>query len=163
MSGMGGVGGHPLVGYHYPFDVDKGIRCAHTSFIRSSVSFIRTGTTPAVWRCLLTPTAEHHRSKLIFAVDPVGSCGTPQIDQLHRVREPVSRSKAGVQGKVADVVHRRSRHAESQNELKAFQILIATARADSWQVILEPFGGDRAEPQICAELCSNRAYSFEPS
>jgi hypothetical protein len=30
-------------------------------------------------------------------------------------------------------VHGRSRHAESQNELKAFQILMATARADPWQ------------------------------
>jgi hypothetical protein len=49
------------------------------------------------------------------------------------VREPVSRSKSGVQGKVADVMHGRSRHAESQNELKAFQILVATAHADSWQ------------------------------
>jgi hypothetical protein len=38
-----------------------------------------------------------------------------------------------VQGKVADVIHGRSRHAESQNELKAFQILVATAHADSWQ------------------------------
>jgi hypothetical protein len=38
-----------------------------------------------------------------------------------------------VQGKVADVAGGRSRHAESQNELKAFQILIATARSDSWQ------------------------------
>jgi len=45
----------------------------------------------------------------------------------------VSRSKSGVQGKVADVIHGRSRHAESQNELKAFQILVATAHADSWQ------------------------------
>jgi hypothetical protein len=45
----------------------------------------------------------------------------------------VSRSKVGVQGKVADVVSGRSRHAESQNELKAFQILLAMARADYWQ------------------------------
>jgi len=81
----------------------------------------------------LTPTAEHHCSKLIFAVDSAGSHGTPQLDQLQRVRETVNRSKAGIQGKVADVVHGRSRHAESQNELKAFQILMATARADSWQ------------------------------
>jgi hypothetical protein len=79
------------------------------------------------------PIAEHHCSKLIFAVDSAGSQGAPRLDQLQRVREPVSRSKAGIQGKVADVVHGRSRHAESQNELKAFQILMATARADSWQ------------------------------
>jgi hypothetical protein len=81
----------------------------------------------------LTPAAEHHCSKLILAVDPARSHGIPQLDQLRRVREPVSRSKAGIQGKIADVVHGRSRHAESQNELKAFQILVATARADSWQ------------------------------
>jgi hypothetical protein len=62
--------------------------------------------------------------------------GTPEpvrVDQLRRVREPVSRSKSGVQGKVADVFHGRSRHAESQNELHAFRILLATARADAWQ------------------------------
>ena len=52
---------------------------------------------------------------------------------LQRVREPVSRSKAGVQGKVADVFGGRSRHAESLNELQAFRILLATARADAWQ------------------------------
>lgn len=55
------------------------------------------------------------------------------LDGLQRVREPVSRSKAGVQGKVADVANGRSRHAESQNELKAFRVLMATARSDVWQ------------------------------
>jgi hypothetical protein len=55
------------------------------------------------------------------------------FDRLQRVREPVSRSKSGVQGKVADVVHGRSRHAESGNEIKAFQVLLATGRADNWQ------------------------------
>ena len=45
----------------------------------------------------------------------------------------MSRSKSGVQGKVADVIHGRSRHAESQNELRAFQVLMATAHADAWQ------------------------------
>jgi hypothetical protein len=65
---------------------------------------------------------------------PCQEPGRPiQIDQLRRVRKPVSRSKSGVQGKVADVIHGRSRHAESQNELKAFQILVATAHAESWQ------------------------------
>ncbi|MHB8656201.1 MAG: Tn7 transposase TnsA N-terminal domain-containing protein [Terriglobia bacterium] len=49
------------------------------------------------------------------------------------MRKPVTRSKSGVQAKVADVFHGRSRHAESQNELKAFQVLIATAHADGWQ------------------------------
>lgn len=55
------------------------------------------------------------------------------LDGLQRVREPVSRSKAGVQGKVADVANGRSRHAESQNELKAFRVVMATARSDAWQ------------------------------
>jgi hypothetical protein len=45
----------------------------------------------------------------------------------------VSRSKSNIQGKVADVFGGRSRHAESQNELKAFRILMATARSDAWQ------------------------------
>ena len=76
---------------------------------------------------------EQNCSKLIFAGDPVGTHAIPQLDQLRRIREPVSRSKAGIQGKVADVVFGRSRHAESQNELKAFQLLMAAARADCWQ------------------------------
>ncbi len=59
--------------------------------------------------------------------------GPISLDRLRRVREPVSRSKTGVQGKVADVVHGRSRHAESANELKAFRILLATARSAIWQ------------------------------
>jgi hypothetical protein len=72
------------------------------------------------------------RSNLIFI--PLQQPGDPiRVDQLRRVRKPVTRSKAGVQGKVADVIHGRSRHAESQNELRAFQILIATAHANSWQ------------------------------
>jgi hypothetical protein len=56
-----------------------------------------------------------------------------RFDQLRRVREPVSRSKAGVQGKVADVISGRSRHAESLNELQALRVVMATAHADSWQ------------------------------
>jgi hypothetical protein len=75
---------------------------------------------------------ECRRSNLTFiAYQGPGESIRP--DRLRRVREPVSRSKSGVQGKVADVVHGRSRHAESQNELRAFQILMATAHADSWQ------------------------------
>ena len=58
---------------------------------------------------------------------------TVQFDSLRRVREPVSRSKSTVQGKVADVVAGRSRHAESQNELRAFRVLMATGRSDGWQ------------------------------
>ena len=52
-------------------------------------------------------------SKLTF----VASCDSTarvEVDHLRRVREPVSRSKSGVQGKVADVANGRSRHAESQ-------------------------------------------------
>ena len=81
---------------------------------------------------MLSPLEEPRRSNLIFV--PYQEPGEPiRLDQLRRVRKPVSRSKSGVQGKVADVIHGRSRHAESQNELKAFQILVATAHADSWQ------------------------------
>jgi hypothetical protein len=72
------------------------------------------------------------RSKLTF----VASCDSADrldVDQLQRVREPVSRSKSGVQGKIADLSSGRSRHAESQNELKGFQILLATGHAAAWQ------------------------------
>ena len=72
------------------------------------------------------------RSKLTFVASR-DSTGCVEVDQLRRVREPVSRSKSSVQGKVADVASGRSRHAESQNELKAFQILLATGHADAWQ------------------------------
>lgn len=75
---------------------------------------------------------ECRRSNLTFIASQ-GPDESIRLDRLRRVREPVSRSKSGVQGKVADVVHGRSRHAESQNELRAFQILMATAHADSWQ------------------------------
>src|SRR5260370_2296308 len=81
---------------------------------------------------MLSPIESPRRSNLIFV--PYQEPGEPiRFDQLRRVRKPVSRSKSGAQGKVADVIHGRSRHAESQNELKAFQILVATAHADSWQ------------------------------
>jgi putative transposase len=77
-------------------------------------------------------TEEPYRSRLIFvpsqdSTEPMG------LNRLQRVREPVSRSKGGVQGKVADVICGRSRHAESLNELQAFRVLLATARADGWQ------------------------------
>jgi len=72
------------------------------------------------------------RSRLAFA--PTQDSTEPLcLDRLRRVREPVSRSKAGVQGKVADVISGRSRHAESRNELQAFRVLLATAHADGWQ------------------------------
>ncbi len=72
------------------------------------------------------------RSKLTFAHSPE-STEPICVNRLRRVREPVSRSKTGVQGKVADVFGGRSRHAESLNELQAFRVLLATARADAWQ------------------------------
>ena len=72
------------------------------------------------------------RGKLTFAASS-GLFAPTSLDALRRVREPVSRSKSGVQGKVADVFRGRSRHAESQNELRAFQVLMATARSDAWQ------------------------------
>ena len=50
-----------------------------------------------------------------------------------RTKQPVSRSKSGVQGKVADVLNGRSPHAESQNEIKTLRGLAATALADEWQ------------------------------
>lgn len=72
------------------------------------------------------------RSRLVFVTSHAFT-GSIDFGQLRRVRAPVSRSKAGVQGKIADVFHGRSRHAESQNELKGFRVLLATARADDWQ------------------------------
>ncbi len=72
------------------------------------------------------------RSQLIFVASN-RSTESIGFHDLKRAREPVSRSKRGVQGKVADTIHNRSRHAESQNELKAFQVLLATGRADHWQ------------------------------
>jgi len=73
------------------------------------------------------------RSSNLTFIAAQGPDESIRLDRLRRVREPVSRSKSGVRGKVADVVHGRSRHAESQNELRAFQVLMATAHADSWQ------------------------------
>src|SRR5579872_4349690 len=75
---------------------------------------------------------EPRSSKLTFAPSK-GSTEPVCFNRLQRVREPVTRSKAGVQGKVADVFGGRSRHAESLNELQAFRILLATAHADAWQ------------------------------
>ena len=71
-------------------------------------------------------------SKLLFSCSPE-SLEPFDYTKLSRVRQPVNRSKSGVQGKVADVVHGRSRHAESKNELNAFRILTATAHLDTWQ------------------------------
>ena len=90
------------------------------------------------------PQQEPRSSNLIF-VGHAAPAEPLRLDRLRRAREPVSRSKSGVQGKVADVIHGRSRHAESQNELRAFQVLMATARADAWQeqpCILEYHDGE---------------------
>ena len=73
-----------------------------------------------------------HRSTLTFIASRELTEST-DFNELRRVREPVSRAKSGVQGKVADVFSGRSRHAESQNELRAFRVLLATAHADAWQ------------------------------
>lgn len=72
------------------------------------------------------------RSQITFRSSP-GFAEVIDFRYLQRAREPVSRSKAGVQGKVADVYGGRSRHAESQNELRAFQVLLATGRTNDWQ------------------------------
>src|SRR5579872_7052673 len=79
-----------------------------------------------------SPLQERQRSNLTFIASQ-GPDESIRLDRLRRVRKPVSRSKSGVQGKVADVVSGRSRHAESQNELRAFQILLASGHADAWQ------------------------------
>jgi hypothetical protein len=68
----------------------------------------------------------HPRSKLRFAV----SSAMPESSKLVRVRKAVSRSRAGVQAKVAHIAAGKSLHAESLNELAAFRIIIACARAD---------------------------------
>jgi len=72
------------------------------------------------------------RSTLTFVASGESTEST-HFNALRRVREPVSRSKSGVQGKIADVFNRRSRHAESLNELQAFRILLATGHPDAWQ------------------------------
>lgn len=106
-------------------------------------------------KCMPSLLQECRRSNLTFIA--CQGTGEPiRLDLLRRVREPVSRSKSGVQGKVADVVHGRSRHAESQNELRAFQILMATAHAHSWQeqpFILE-YPPPRSETSIHARPSS---------
>jgi hypothetical protein len=81
--------------------------------------------------------AEEPRASLLSFAGSAASIDATEVDQLARVREPVSRSKSGVQGKVADVAGGRSRHAESQNELKAFRVLAAVGQPDAW--LEQPF------------------------
>ena len=76
--------------------------------------------------------AEPRGSQLTF-ITSRESAGPLDFSHLKRAREPVSRSKSGIQGKIADVFGGRSRHAESQNELRGFRILLATGRTDDWQ------------------------------
>jgi len=78
---------------------------------------------------------ECRRSQLTFLSSISCQEASVPVDfrKINRVREPVSRSKSGVMGKIADVFSGRSRHAESQNELNGFRILLATAHADHWQ------------------------------
>src|SRR5579883_548268 len=108
----------------------------HTSCSRSIYSYTRTGkadvSAASHEECMSSLLQECRRSNLTFIASE-GPDESIRLDRLWRVREPVSRSKSSVRGKVADVVHGRSRHAESQNELRAFQVLMATAHADSWQ------------------------------
>jgi hypothetical protein len=88
---------------------------------------------------------ERCRSQLIFMTSHELP-GPIDFRHLKRAREPVGRSKSGVQGKIADVFSGRSRHAESQNELKAFRILLAAGRPDHWQeqpFVMKYRGGDR--------------------
>lgn len=81
----------------------------------------------------------HRHSGLEFRRSQITLCSSHEVTEsidfrhLKRAREPVSRSKSGVQGKVADVFSGRSRHAESQNELRGFQVLLATGRTSDWQ------------------------------
>lgn len=79
---------------------------------------------------------QHRRGQLTF-LSTCKSADTVEFHHLTRVRKAVSRSKSGVQGKIADVFSHRSRHAESQNELKGFRILLAAGRPDHW--LEQPF------------------------
>ena len=75
---------------------------------------------------------ECRRSQLTF-ISSQEPTQTIDFRDLKRAGEPVSRSKSGVQGKIADVFRSRSRHAESQNELRGFRILLASGQVDEWQ------------------------------
>lgn len=54
-----------------------------------------------------------------------------------RAREPITRSKMTVRGKVPDEAHHCMQHCESHNELKAAVILVATAHCDLLK--MQPF------------------------
>lgn len=63
------------------------------------------------------------------------SQSTDAVDlfKLQRVRKVVTRSQSGVHGKIADVALHRSRHGESQNELRGIRVMLATSMVDSLQ------------------------------
>jgi hypothetical protein len=90
-------------------------------------------------------------SRLVFADNNPPSL-TTDLKDLTRVREPISRSCSGVRGKVADVLNEWSRHAESQNEVKAFRVLVATGRADAWQ----------EQPFFLEYHCNRRKHRYTP-
>src|SRR5271157_559505 len=130
---------YPLKGYHIPFGVD--IKKICTRLPRKGLSSPlkglhetrrNTGILCAPGELMNELIEGPHRSKLTFVASRE-STDCVAVDRLMRVRKPVSRSKSGVQGKVADVASGRSRHAESQNELKAFRVLLATAHPNAWQ------------------------------
>ncbi len=64
-------------------------------------------------------------ARLIFA-DGINR----ESEVLKRVREPVTRSKGRVLGKVADFSHYHSLHSESMNEIQGFRVIVACAQAN---------------------------------
>src|SRR5215510_16401642 len=99
-----------------PFLVDIPFNACCTSFYRICQSFCRIGL--GNLECLSDGGRMYglsgqglRRSQITFSsresTDPI------EFRHLKRAREPVSRSKSGVQGKVADTFRSRSRHAES--------------------------------------------------
>ncbi len=56
------------------------------------------------------------------------------LRSLLRSREPISRSKRTIRGKVPDLIHDCMHHCESHNEVKAVQVLVASAHAEIFKV-----------------------------
>lgn len=59
------------------------------------------------------------------------------LRQILRAREPITRSKLTIRGKVPDKTHGCMHHCESHNEIKAAVILVAAAHADVLK--MQPF------------------------
>ncbi len=74
------------------------------------------------------------------------------LDRIRRVRKPVRRSNSGVQGKFADAIFGRSRHAESLNELLGFRVLSATGRCHQWQ----------EQPFVLEYHCNGVKHTYVP-